>query len=117
MNQSEISEFLNMPSALYYCGFKASDIGACFYKIRDNSVRPRHFLGADNADEIEAILSDCESHSLYEFIDGDEPLWSIIDFDLLREVYDSIEPKLTGKEILESLILAFKKTCLEIFLK
>ena len=32
-------------------------------------------------------------------------------------MYDSIEPKLTGKEILESLILAFKKTCLEIFPK
>ena len=32
-------------------------------------------------------------------------------------MYDFIEPKLIGKEILESLILAFRKTCLEIFLK
>src|SRR6266498_4485095 len=106
-----------MPLHPYYCRFKASDIGACFYKICDDSIRLRHFLGADNMDEIEAILSDHEGHSLHEFIDGDEPLRPIIDFDLPREVYDSIEPKLTGKEILESLILAFRKTCLEIFLK
>jgi hypothetical protein len=116
MTQSELSKFLNAP-APYYCGFKAFNIGACFYKIRDDSVRPRHFLGADNADEIEAILSDREGHSLHEYIDGDEPLWLIIDFDLLQEVYNSIKPKLTGKEILESLILAFRKICLEIFLK
>jgi hypothetical protein len=57
--QSELSEFLDAP-APYYCGFKASDIGASLYKIRDDSVKPKHFLGADNADEIEAILSDRE---------------------------------------------------------
>jgi len=68
-------------------------------------------------DEIEAILSDREGHSLHEFIDGDEPLWPIIDFDLSREVYDSIEPKLKGKEIQDLLISAVKKVCLEIFLK
>ncbi|CAB4399817.1 unnamed protein product [Rhizophagus irregularis] len=86
-------------------------------KIRDDSVRPRQFLGADNADKIETILSDREGHSLHEFIDGDEPLRPIIDFDLPIEVYDSIEPKLTRKEVLDSLILAFRKTCLEIFPK
>ncbi|CAI2192780.1 4644_t:CDS:2, partial [Funneliformis geosporum] len=59
---------------------------ASLYKIWDDSVRPRHFLGADNEDEIEAILSDREGHSLHEFIDGDEPLRPIIDFDLPREV-------------------------------
>jgi len=32
-------------------------------------------------------------------------------------VLDTIEPKLTCKEVLDSLILAFRKTCLEIFLK
>src|SRR5688500_16668049 len=111
---SELSEFLDAPTP-YYCGFKASDIGASLYKIRDDSVRPRHFLGADNADEIEAILSNREGHFLHEFIDGDEPLRPIIDFDLPREVHDSIEPKLTGKEILDSLIIAFRKICLEIF--
>ena len=74
MTQSELLNFLDAPFALYYCGFKASDIGACLYKIRDDSVRPRHFLGADNEDEIEAILSEREGHSLHEFIDGDEPL-------------------------------------------
>ncbi|CAI2191963.1 17967_t:CDS:1, partial [Funneliformis geosporum] len=70
----------------------------CQYKIRDDSVRPRHFLGADNVDEIEAILLDREGHSLHEFIDGDEPLRPIIDFDLPQEVLDTIEPKLTRKE-------------------
>ncbi|PKK57775.1 hypothetical protein RhiirC2_824985, partial [Rhizophagus irregularis] len=114
--QSELSEFLDAP-APYYQGYRASDIGQCLYKIWDDSIRPRHFLGADNADGIEAILSDREGHSLHEFIDEDEPLRPIIDFDLPREVYDSIEPKLTGKEVLDSLILAFRKTCLEIFPK
>src|SRR6266536_6257142 len=117
MTQSELSEFFDAPSALYYCGFKASDIGACFYKIRDDSVRPKHFLGADNEDEIEAILSDREGHSLHEYIDVDEPLRPIIDFDLPREVYDSIEPKLKGKEIRDLLISAVTKVCLEIFPK
>src|SRR3954447_8929537 len=68
---SELSEFLSDVSALYYYGFKAFDIGACFYKICDDSVRLRHFFGADNEDEIETILSECNSHSLYKFIDGD----------------------------------------------
>jgi hypothetical protein len=81
MIQSELSEFLDAP-APYYCGFKASDIGASLYKIHDDSIKPRHFLGADNVDEIEAILSDREGHSLHEIIDGDEPLCFIIDFDL-----------------------------------
>src|SRR4051795_2505617 len=98
---SELSEFFSDAPALYYCGFKASDIGASLYKIRDDSVKPKHFLGADNADEIEAILSDCERHSLHEIIDGDEPLRPIIDFNLRREIYDSIESKIPGKEILE----------------
>ncbi|PKK56535.1 hypothetical protein RhiirC2_799804 [Rhizophagus irregularis] len=79
-----------------------------------SDVKPRHFLGADHEDRIEAILSDREGYSLHEFIDGDEPLWPIIDFDLPREVYDSIKPKLTGKEVLDSLILAFRKICLEV---
>jgi hypothetical protein len=116
MTQSELLEFLDAP-APYYCEFKASDIGASLYKICDDSVRPRQFLGADNADEIEVILSDREGHSLHEVIDGDEPLWPFIDFDLPQKVHDSIEPKLTGKEVLDSLIIAFRKICLEIFPK
>src|SRR2546429_5489233 len=115
MTQTELSEFLDAPFALYYQGYKASDIGACLYKIRDDSVRPRHFLGADNADEIEAILSDREGHFLHEFIDGDEPLCPIIDFDLPQKVLDTIEPKLTRKEIGDLLYLAFIKTCREVF--
>src|SRR4051812_37646841 len=117
MIQFELSEFLDVPSAPYYCEFKASNIGACLYKIHDDSVRPRHFLGADNANEIEVILSDRESHSLHKFIDDDNPFWPFIDFDLPQEVLDTIEPKLIRKEILESLILTFRKICLEIFSK
>ena len=71
MTHSELSEFLDALSALYYCGFKASDIGQCLYKICDDSVRPRHFLGANNENEIEAILSDHEGHFLHKFIDSD----------------------------------------------
>ncbi|CAI2195513.1 17860_t:CDS:1, partial [Funneliformis geosporum] len=48
------------------------DIGECLYKIRDNSVRLRHFLDANNADEIEAILSNCKGYSLHKIIYGDE---------------------------------------------
>src|ERR1043165_5879181 len=92
MTQSELSEFLDAPSAPYYCGFKASDVGQYFYKIRDDSVQPRNFLGADNEDEIEAILAEREGHSLHEIIDGDEPLRPIIDFDLLVEALNAITP-------------------------
>src|SRR5215212_231195 len=95
-------------------GFRTGDVAECLYKIRDDSVRSRSFLGADNKDGIEAILSDREGH---EFIDGDEPLRPIIDFDLPREVYDSLDPKLSGKEIRDLLISAVTKMCLEIFPK
>lgn len=81
MIQSELSEFLNALTP-YKQDFKSSDVGQCLYKIHDDSVSPKYFLGTDNADEIKAILSDCESHFLHEFIDGDEPLWPIINFDL-----------------------------------
>src|SRR3954463_6848415 len=95
MTQSELSEFLDT-STPYYCKFKVSDIATSLYKIRDDSVKPRHFLGADNADEIEAILSDREGHSLHEFIDGNEPLRPIIDFNLPIETLNVITPKLSG---------------------
>ena len=39
----------------------------------------------------------------------------IIDFDLPVEVYNSIEPRLTRKEILDTLNHAFKDICLEVF--
>ncbi|RGB21573.1 hypothetical protein C1646_777698 [Rhizophagus diaphanus] len=91
MTQFELSEFLSDMPTLFYCGFKAEDIGQSLYKIHDDSVRLRNFLGVDNEDKIEAILSE--------------------------QVLDIIEPKLTCKEVLNSLILAFRKTCLEIFPK
>src|ERR1044071_8883199 len=112
--QSSLSEFFDA-SAPYYQGYRASDIGASLYKIRDDSVKPRHFLGADNADEIEAILSEREGHSLHEFIDGDEPLRPIIDFDLPVETLNAITPKLSGGQAKNILCRAFRDTCLEIF--
>ncbi|CAB4419639.1 unnamed protein product [Rhizophagus irregularis] len=84
------SDFFEDASAL--CGFKAKDIGEYRYKIRDDSVKEKSFLGADNGDEIEAIVSEREGHSLHEFIDGDEPLRPIIDFDLPIERLNAITP-------------------------
>ncbi|RIA80376.1 hypothetical protein C1645_838811 [Glomus cerebriforme] len=78
-------------------GFKVEDIGECLYKIWDDSIRPRYFLGADNEDKIEVILSDYKGHSLHEYIDNDEPLQPIIDFDLLVEILNAIFSKLSGK--------------------
>ncbi|CAI2172531.1 5890_t:CDS:2 [Funneliformis geosporum] len=63
-----------MPSRMLQRGFKAENIGECLYKIRDNNIRPRHFLGANNKDEKEAILSDHKGYSLHKYIDGDESL-------------------------------------------
>src|SRR4051812_46484948 len=95
----ELSEFLSDIPAPYYCEFKASDVGQCLYKIRDDSVRPRNFLGANNEDGIEAIFLDREGHSLHEFIDGDEPLYPVIDFDLPVKTLNTITPKLqTNKQ-------------------
>src|SRR5437762_14334118 len=98
MTQFELSEFLDALSVPYYCGFKASNIGACLYKICDDRVRPRHFLSADNEDEIEAILSEREGYSLHEFIDRDEPLHPIIDFNLPEDTLNTITPKLTRNQ-------------------
>ncbi|GES83164.1 hypothetical protein GLOIN_2v1877063 [Rhizophagus clarus] len=113
MTQSLLSEFLDA-SAPYYQGYKTSDIGASLYKIQDDSVKPRHFLGADNADEIEAILTEREDHSLHEFIDGDEPLRPVIDFDLPIETLNAITPKLSDSQAKNSLCCAFRNTCLEV---
>src|SRR5436190_2143710 len=117
MTQSELSEFFDAPSTPFYYGFKAKDIGKCLYKIHDNSIRSRNFLGTDNEDEIEVIFSEHEGHFLHKFINEDEALRPIIDFDLPQKMLDTIEPKLTRKEVLDSLILAFRKICLEIFPK
>lgn len=116
MTQSELSEILDGP-ALFYCGLRASDIGECLYKIRDDSVRPRNFLGTDNEDGIEAILSDHEGHSLHEFIGGDEPLRPIIDFDLPIETLNAITPKVSRKEACKAIQIAFRDVCLEIHLE
>ncbi|PKY61551.1 hypothetical protein RhiirA4_486677, partial [Rhizophagus irregularis] len=89
MTQSELSEFLSDAPALYE--FKSAGVGEYRYKIWDDNVGPRHFLGADHEDGIEAILLERE------------------------EVLDTIEPKLTRKEIGDLLYHTFIKTCHEVF--
>ncbi|RIB08844.1 hypothetical protein C2G38_2210559 [Gigaspora rosea] len=103
--------------AFYHRGAKAVSIAKYKYKIRDDSVKPRQFLGTDTEDGIEAILSERQGHSLHEFIDGDDLLRPFIDFDLSREKFDKIKPKLklTAKEIRDLLYRAFKEVCLEIY--
>ncbi len=71
----------------------------------------------NNKDEIKAILADRKGHLLHEFINSDEPLHPIIDFNLLQEVYDNIKPKLMCKEVLNTLNHVSKDVCLEIFSK
>jgi len=116
MTQSELSEFLDA-SVPYYCRFKSSNIDVFLYKIWDDSVKPKYFLGVDNADEIEAILSDHEEHSLHEIINSDKPFHPIIDFDLPIETLDAISLKLSDKQTKNTLCNAFRDVCLEIFPK
>ncbi|RIB21522.1 hypothetical protein C2G38_2034315 [Gigaspora rosea] len=102
--------------AFYHQGAKAESIAEYRYKIRDNSIKPRQFLDTDTEDGIENILTKCNGHSLYKFIDGDDPLRPFIDFDLSKEKFDKIEPKLSPKEIQKLLCHAFSKTCKEVLL-
>ncbi len=94
MTQLEFLDFLNM-SILYYYRLKAFNIDAYLYKICDNSIRLKHFLDINNEDEIEIILSEYEGYFLYEFIDRNKPLCSIIDFDLPIEILNAIISKLS----------------------
>ncbi|CAB4418754.1 unnamed protein product [Rhizophagus irregularis] len=101
--------------APYYRGFKAESLIQCLYKIRDDSVRPREFFGADTEDGIEAILRDRGGHSLHEIVDVDKPVRPFIDFDLSGKALNALQPKLAPKEIRESLIRAFTNACEEIY--
>src|SRR4051812_39416495 len=67
--EPEIEEENN--GAFYHRGPKAESVAEYMYKIRDDSVKPRQFLGTDTEDGIETILSERQGHSLHEFIDGD----------------------------------------------
>ncbi|PKY56851.1 hypothetical protein RhiirA4_477442 [Rhizophagus irregularis] len=99
----------------YHCGTSLGSIGGNLYKIRDDSVRPRRFLGTDDEDGINAILSDHDGHSLHEIIDEGDPLRPFIDFDLPQETLDAIKPKLTRNNVVNILVRAFSKTCKEVF--
>ncbi|GBB95665.1 hypothetical protein RclHR1_02590010 [Rhizophagus clarus] len=107
--------FEDAPIALYE--FKTSGVGEYHYKIWDDSLRSRHFLGADHADGIEAILSEREDHSLHEFIDGDEPLHPFIDFNLPVKTLDAITSKLSEIQAKNLLCHFFRDVSLEIFSK
>ena len=109
-----LSDFFDSEAG-YYCGTSLEAIGGNLYKFRDDSVRPRRFLGTDDEDGINAILLDHESHSLHKIIDGDEPLCPIIDFDLPKESLVAIKPKLTPNEVANILIQVFSETCVEDF--
>jgi len=74
--------------------FKAFDVDTYLYKIWNNSIKSRHFLDADNVNEIETILLKCDDYSLYKFINKDKPLHPFIDFDLLVKTLDVITSKL-----------------------
>ncbi|CAJ0645597.1 11494_t:CDS:1 [Entrophospora sp. SA101] len=99
----------------YHRGHNAESVSEYSYKIHDDTVNPREFLGTDNEDGIESILTDRKGHSLHKFIDGDDPLCPFIDFDLPQETFNKIEPKLACKEILDLLCNAFIEVCLEIY--
>ncbi|RIB05467.1 hypothetical protein C2G38_2047566 [Gigaspora rosea] len=103
--EPEIEEEDN--GAFYNRRAKAESIAEHLYKIRDDCIMPRQFLGTDSENRIEAILSERQGHSLYEFIDGDDPLRPFINFDLSRKRFDKIEPKLSFKEIQDLLCHAF----------
>src|SRR6266540_1919738 len=114
MTHSELSEFLDVP-VLYE--FKSAGVGKYRYKIWDDSVRLRHFLGVDHKDGIEAILLEREGHSLHEFISEDKLLRPFIDFDLPVKTLDAITPKLSDIQAKNTLCNAFRDVCLEIFPK
>src|SRR5438128_1130341 len=86
----------------------AASVAKYNYKIRDDSIHPREFLGTDSEDGIESILTDRIGHSLHEFIDGDNPLRPFIDFDLPQETLDRIDPKLTRERVYDIICHAFK---------
>jgi hypothetical protein len=122
---TNLSEFIDK-SVKYYCGTSLAGVDANIYKFCDDSVRSRRFLGADNENEINAILSDHDGHSLHEIIDGDKLLRSFIDFDLPQEKLDTIEPsscgvpqggKLMRTNVAIILVRAFGDVCKEVFPK
>ncbi|RHZ81773.1 hypothetical protein Glove_117g269 [Diversispora epigaea] len=69
------------------------------YKIHDDSTKFIEFLGTDTENGIETIFTERQGHSLYEFINRDDPLRPFIDFDLPQEKLNKIDPKLTRKEV------------------
>ena len=75
----------NESSGFYHRGHNAESVAEYIYKIRDDSVRLRQFLGTDTSDGIEAILADHQGHFLHEYIEGDDPLRPFIDVDLPQE--------------------------------
>jgi hypothetical protein len=120
---ANLSDFINS-SVKYYRRTSLAGVGANIYKFRDDSIRPRRFLDADNENRINAILSDHNRHSLYVIIDGDELFHLFIDFDLSQKKLDAIKPsfygtlqegKLTCRNVAKILLCAFGDVCKEVF--
>ena len=65
------------------------------YKIYDDNIKPRQFLKTDSEDRIQAILSKWQGHSLYEFIDSNDPLHLFINFDLSKKKFDKLNLSLS----------------------
>ncbi|RHZ45164.1 hypothetical protein Glove_688g9 [Diversispora epigaea] len=99
----------------YHQGANAKSVAEYMYKIWDDSVKPRQFLGTDSEDGIEKIFTERQDHSLHEFIGRDYPLRPFIDFNLPQEKLNKIDPKLTHKETYFALIDAFREVCIEIY--
>ena len=92
---------------------KAEDLCMFSHIIRDDTDY-RKFLGTDSEEGIEQIFEDRNGHSLHEWIEGDEPLRPIIDFDLPQIKIDSFDQKPTRKEIFDLLRCSFEEVCIEI---
>jgi len=64
---------------------------------------------------IKVILLNHEDHFLYKFIDKDESLHFIIDFDL--SILNTIFSKFLDTQVKNLLYHTFRDVCLKIFLK
>src|SRR4051812_30138889 len=110
----DLSDFFDSEAG-YYCGTSLEIVNGNLYKFRNDSIRPRKFLGTDDEDGINVILLDHEGHSLHEIIGGDNSLHPIIDFNLPKEILVTIEPKLIPTKMANILVQAFSETCKEVF--
>ena len=63
----------------------------------------------------QAILSAHEGHFLHEIIDVDESFHPVIDFDLPKDILNTITSKLSDNQIKNTFCNAFRDVCPKIF--